>query len=247
MKFWAGNPQGSSGFQRTAGILAVIALPLAFASNLLLLMPFGFDLEAASDPVEALNLEADQSSMLRWGLILDLFGYYLLLLPLTLALRQWTRRETSQWMALATVCGIAYLMIGAIGAAGLAAVVPSLIDHYGLATSEVRSAIEVGYVLINDFVVQGLWNTLEVLLLGVWAGWVGAVMLRERRGLGLVSFALAAAAVLDGTGHIFALAAVSDVALSAYLLLAPTWALWLGLAMISDSPVTVKAKTSGAG
>jgi hypothetical protein len=81
MKFSAGNPQGSSAFQRTAGILAVIALPLAFASNLLLLMPFGFDLEAAFDPVEALNLRADQSSMLRWGLILDLFGYYLLLLP----------------------------------------------------------------------------------------------------------------------------------------------------------------------
>jgi hypothetical protein len=247
MKLLAGDPQSSSAFQRTAGILAVIALPLAFASNLLLLMPFDLDLAAASDPVEALNLRADQSAMLRWGLILDLFGYYLLLLPLTLALRQWTRRETSQWMALATICGIAYVMIGAIGAAGLAAVVPTLIDQHGLATSEVRSAIEVGFVLINDFVVQGLWNTLEVLLLGVWAGVVGAVMLRERRGLAFVSLALAAAAVLDGTAHIFALSAVSDVALSAYLLLAPTWALWLGLAIIRDSPVTVKAKGPGVG
>ena len=82
--------------------------------------------------------------MLRWGLILDLFGYYLLLLPLTLVLRRWTRRETSQWMALATVCGVAYLMIGAIGAAGLAAVVHTLIDRYGLGTAEVRTAVEVG-------------------------------------------------------------------------------------------------------
>lgn len=184
--------------------------------------------------------------MLRWGLIFDLFGYYLLLLPLTLALRQWTR-ATSLWMALATVCGVAYLMIGAMGAAGLAAAVPPLIDQYGLATSEMRSAIEVGYVLINDFVVKGFWNTLEVLLLGVWAGVVGALILRERRGLALVSFALAAAAILHGAAHILALSPVSDVALSAYLLLAPTWALCLGLALIRDSPLTVKAKESGAG
>ena len=210
----AGASSDSSAFRRLAGFLAVIAFPLAFASNLLLLMPFGFDLEAASDPMEVLALGADHGAMLRWGLILDLFGYYLLLLPLTLVLRRWTRRETSQWMALATVCGIAYLMIGAIGAAGLAAAVPTLIDQYGLATAEVRSAIEVGFVLVNDFVVQGLWNTLEVLPLGVWTGAVGTVLLHERRGLALLSFTLAAAAVLDGTAHILGVSLMADVALA---------------------------------
>jgi hypothetical protein len=53
-----GDPQRSAAFRRMAGVLAVIALPLAFASNLLLLIPFGFDLAAASDPVEAFNLES---------------------------------------------------------------------------------------------------------------------------------------------------------------------------------------------
>jgi hypothetical protein len=193
--------------------------------------------------MEVLALSADHGAMLRWGLILDLFGYYLLLLPLTLVLRRWTRRETSQWMALATVCGVAYLMIGAIGAAGLAATVPKLIEQHGHATAEMRSAVAVGFVLINDFVIQGLWNTLEVLLLGVWTAVVGAVLVQERRGLAVMSFTVAGAAFLDGTAHIVGVSLIADAALAAYLLLAPTWALWLGLAVIHDSQMTAKTKS----
>src|ERR1041385_1308043 len=95
-----------------------------------------------SNPTAILSVDINGARLLRWGLILDMFGYYLPLLPAVLLIQQWFRGISLDWIRFYTVCGIGYILIGATGAAILAAIQIPLIDAYTQASGEQHYVLE---------------------------------------------------------------------------------------------------------
>src|SRR5438445_7606206 len=122
-------------FQRPAAITSILATLLALGSIGFQAVVLGVNVDPSSNPGSLLGIGANGANLFRWGLILDIFGYYLLLAPLALLL--WSRLQPKgmSLVTLYTFCGLAYILVGATGADTLAAVGPPLIAGYGHASA----------------------------------------------------------------------------------------------------------------
>ena len=121
-------------FQRFAALAAIISFPLALGSIVLSGMALDFNMEASTNPALLLSVGADGASLSRWGMILDMLGYYLPLLPVALFLWRWLGSRDPDWVIFYTSCCLGYILIGAIGAVILAAIQPPLINAYAQAS-----------------------------------------------------------------------------------------------------------------
>ena len=63
-------------------------------------------------------------------MVLDIFGYYLPIVPLVLLVRSSLLDRSPNWVDLFALCLLAYCFIGAIGGAELATALPTLIREY---------------------------------------------------------------------------------------------------------------------
>jgi len=220
-------------FQRFAALAAIISFPLALGSIVLSGMAIDFNfMDAATNPVLALSVGADGASLLRWGMILDMFSSYLPLLPVALFLWRWLGSRNPDWVLFYTSCGLGYILIGAIGAAILAAVLPPLISAYTQASVEQRPVLETVFSAIGNMVYGGMWNILGVLLAGIWFLGIGLLLRDERRLFSIFSIILGISALLDSFGNMFSVETLASISLYIYLLLAPVWALWLGIDLL---------------
>src|SRR5436190_19895523 len=104
-------------FQRLAAATSILAMLLACGSIGLQAVVLGVNTDPFSNPTSLLGTGANGASLFRWGMVLDMFGYYLLLAPL--ALLVWSRLQPNgmNLITLYTFCGLAYILIAAIGAA----------------------------------------------------------------------------------------------------------------------------------
>lgn len=218
-------------FRVVAGWCAILSAPLAFTCLYLFLRAMAFDVAALSDPSGVAALGASAAPALYWSMICDLFGYYLLLTPLTLYLRQGLRAQAPRWVDLATLGGFGYIFIGAIGAAILAVTVPPLLEtHASLSTQEQSaSALLIGTLL--RLVQDGLWG-LEGPLAGTWWLVTGWLLRRERPLLGVVTMVLGAAMWASYGGALLGLNDLAGLGLLVYLVGAPLWALWSGVSIL---------------
>ncbi len=157
-----------------------------------------------------------------------MLGYYLLLLPLAFYLHGYLQARTP-WAGLLTFCGLAYILIGAIGAAVLAAVWPQQMQQYLTADATQQAVLQREAENITWIVYGGLWNVLEVLLAGVWWLSAGRMLRHEHKALATVTQVLGIASILDGLGNMFGLGAVAELGLNLYLILAIGWAAWAGV------------------
>lgn len=142
-------------FQRFAALAAIISFPLALGSIVVSVMAVHFNMDASTNLafwLSWLSVGADGARLLRWGLILDMFSYYLPLLPVALFLWRWLRSRNPDWVLFYTSCGLGYILIGAIGAVILAAVHPPLINAYAQASVEQRPVIETVFSAIGNIV-----------------------------------------------------------------------------------------------
>jgi hypothetical protein len=225
-------------FERVAGWTAVAAGLCAVGTSVLLAMVPGAD----SGDLGAL-LYGGSTGLLRWSMLLDLLGFYLL--PAPLALLLWARyRSDELGMAeLATLSGIAYMLIGAIGATVLAAVAPGLSAAYASADAPQQASIALVSSALVDGVVGGIWNILEMPLAGIWWLWLGLALWPERRVLGATTLTLGACSFIDGVLTALGLDTIATPFLSAYLFLMPVWALWWGILLLRGDarqrPVTL--------
>ena len=219
-------------FQRFAALAAIISFPLALGSIVLTGMSMDFNMDASTNPALLLSVGADGARLLGWGLILDMFSYYLPLLPVALFLLHWLSPKSPNWVRFYTFCGVGYILIGAIGATILAATYPPLIRAYGQASAPQQVVLETIFGTITDLVYGGLWNILEVLLAGVWFIGIGLLLRGERRLFSVVSIILGISALLDSLGFILGIEGVSSLGLNIYLVLAPIWTLWLGIDLL---------------
>jgi hypothetical protein len=221
-----------SSFQRFAASTAIASFVVAIASGVAQGIPTNFSMDVMTDTTLMLSLGADGANLLRWGMILDMLGYYLMLLPLALFLQRWLGPKSPDWVRFFTICGLGYIFIGAIGAVTLAAVHPPLILAYPDATMEGRAALETVFEATWNMVFGGLWNILEELLVAVWFFGVGWLLRAERRVFAIVSMILGVAAGLDSLGMILNVETIHLLGLYVYGILAPIWALWLGIDLL---------------
>ena len=219
-------------FQRFAALAAIISFPLALGSIVLSGMALGFNMEASTNPALLLSVGADGASLSRWGMILDMLGYYLPLLPVALFLWRWLGPRDPDWVRFYTFCGLGYILIGAIGAAILAAVHPPLISAYAQASVEQRPVLETVFSAVWNMVYGGMWNILEVLLAGIWFLGIGSLLWDERRLFSIFSIILGISALLDSLGFILGIEALALLGVAIYVLLAPFWTLWLGIDLL---------------
>jgi hypothetical protein len=219
-------------FQRWAAISAIVSAPLALASIVAPLPAVGWDMDVFSDPVSILRRGEQVVGALRMSLLLDLFGYYLLIAPVVLVLPAWAKRRGALATRLFAGALVVYVLLGAAGAAVLAGASPRLLRAYGTAPPEQRAVIEGLYNLLWDAIYGGIWNILEVLVAGIgWLG-LGLVLRRERRFVGWWTIVLGLCCLLDATGNILGVTALGEVGLYAYLLLAPLWAAIVGISLL---------------
>jgi hypothetical protein len=101
-----------------SGLLALDCLVLG-------LMATQYDSEAFVNPAKLLDMPNVNTQQIRWFMITDMLGYYLLLLPAVLYAHRKLEEKTA-WASLFTSLGFAYVLIGAIGASALAVLWPSL-------------------------------------------------------------------------------------------------------------------------
>jgi hypothetical protein len=234
-------------FQRFAAITGIFCFFTAMTSNVLQGIPVNFRSEFPLNPVMFLVVGPDGASLLRWGLILDMLGYYLPLLPLAIFVQAWLKPKSPLWVRFYTICGLGYILICAVGAVALAAVLPPFIGAYAEATADQRPTIEAIFGAIWNIVYGGLWNILGELLAGIWFLGVGLLLRRERRIFGIVTMILGVSALLDSLGTSLGVEAIALTGLSVYLILVPIWGLWLGIDLMRN-PVQLQAlQETGAG
>ena len=220
-------------FQRFAALAAIISFPLALGSIVLpgIAIDFKF-IDASTNPVLTLSVGADGARLLRWGLILDMLSYYLPLLPVALFLWRWLGPRNPDWALFYTSCGLGYILIGAIGAAILAAVLLPLISAYTQASVEQRPVLETVFSAIGNMVYGGMWAILDPLLVGIWFLGIGLLLQGERRLFSIFSIVLGISALLSSLGVILGIEAIAFFLGVIYGLLAPVWALWLGIDLL---------------
>jgi hypothetical protein len=213
--------------QRLIGMLTILSGIIALGSMMIGLLAADFNFEAFSNPIVLLDMTGNAPLLIKWFMLLDMFGYYLLLLPVIWFLHGQLSTKTS-WAMLITSAGFAYVVIGAIGAAALAVAWPSFMTHYQDAAPANKEAYRAAFLLSNDMVVKGMWNTLEVWLAGVW--WLGVgVHVIKSRALKVTTIILGVGCVMDGLGEAIGSPAIAELGLNIYLLLAIIWAVWMGI------------------
>jgi hypothetical protein len=226
-------------FQRFAALAAIISFPLTIGSIVLSGMALDFNMEAATNPALLLSVGADGANLSRWGMILDMLGYYLPLLPVALFLWRWLGSRDPDWVLFYTSCGLGYILIGAIGAVILAAVHPPLINAYAQASVEQRPALETVFSAVWNMVYGGMWNILGELLAGTWFLRIGLLLRSERRLFSIFSIILGSSALLDSLGMILGIEAIALLGVSIFVFLAPVWTLWIGIDLLRK-PVQIQ-------
>lgn len=218
--------------KKIIGVLTILSGVLALGCMVVGLLATQFNSEAFANPVMLLEMPGVNPEYIRWFMLLDMFGYYLLLLPVLWYLHRKIELKTA-WASCISSAGFGYVIIGAIGAAALAVVWPTLMVNYGLASSETKEIYKANFLLANDFVAKGMWNTLEVFLCGVW--WLGIAMFAtESRALKITTILLSTFCFVDGTGELLGLPIVAEIGLNGYLILAIVWPVWLGVNMLRN-------------
>ena len=210
-------------FQRLAAGITILAVISYIISVVLVLavMNFGFNVDAFSGAM--ISMGSRGASLLRWAMIFDVFGSYLLWTPLALYFWSWLKLKGPNRVTLYTFCGLAYILIGSMGAIVLSAVLPPLINDYAQASGSQRDTLQVVFNGFLNAVFLGLWNPLEVFLLGIWLVGLGPLIQDERRGLGIITRLLGLSALIDSIGRFLDIQTIFFIGTSGLFLLVPVW------------------------
>ncbi len=150
---------------RAAIAIAVAAVGLEVAAVVMYAAAAGAYGSLSVDPSKLLASGPSGASLIRWGSLIDLFGY-LCLAPLVLFFR--ARYSAAPYVDLFTAAGLAVVVIGSIGAASMATAAPPLITGYATSTAAQKAALLPAFATLYRVVVLGMWQTLETIPATVW-------------------------------------------------------------------------------
>lgn len=219
-------------FQRLAAIAAILSAPLAWGSLFVGLSGVNYDFDVFSDANLLIKAGEGAAALIRWSLYMNLFGNYLLLLPLVIFLWYWFRSENQLHTSLYSVAGLIYVLLGAIGAAILAAVWPKLIAEYAQAAATQQETLLVVFKAVTGIAQDGIQGVVQNIPAALWFCGMGRLLISKRRGLGLFTVILGIFLLLNGLGSILNIEMLTLIGLTANVLLAPLWALWIGIDLL---------------
>jgi hypothetical protein len=206
-----------------------IALTVATVLNVVTLFAsVGNDANALfSDPTPLLLIGSTGANWFHWSMAFDLFGY-LSFVPIAVLGYKWFRAKGPSLVLVYSICGVLYSLIGSIGAISLGVVVPTLAREYPNATPGQQEAMQVIINVFYRMIVRGLWNPLEILLLGIWFLGIGSFLRSERTALGVLTLIIGGFAMLDALGWIVQVELIFRVGVFGISLLI-AWGAWLGV------------------
>lgn len=220
------------GQQRNIGAISILSGILALACILSSVVAANYNMDAMADPLLILSTPGTSADAARWSMILDMFGYYLLLLPVIYLLHDWMRTR-SAWSNLITFCGLAYVLIGGIGASVLAVGWPKIMAAYPLATAAEQQVLKANFSLLNDMVYGSMWNLLEMLFAAAWWGFTGYLLLKSRyKAMGWLTIVTGISCLGDSISGILQTAWLHELTLNLYLVLAIVWAFVMGIFLV---------------
>ena len=222
-----------SDYRFAVGAISILSGLLALACIITGAMAVQYNFDAFSDPVLTLNY-AHNYELAKWFNLLDLFGYYLLLLPLVFYFHK-QYKYSSPWTMLITFCGLAYVFTGALGASILTAVWPDMMKDYLVASADDKPMIIGLFKTTTLVVTKGMWNILEVLFATIWWIGLGRMILREHKITGIVTILAGVATLLDAAGNMINVSVLADIGLNMYLLLGIIWPVLTGIILIKQS------------
>jgi hypothetical protein len=229
---------GNETLARVAGVTALAAAAAQIGDFVVIIVVGREGLsQVFTDPLSLLRAGPRAAMALHWSALLSMLGYELLLAPLMLHL--WVRLRPAsgdnKGMAdLYTACGLAYIIIAAMGAAMMAVVHPYLMGAYAGASPPRREAIEVTLMAFHNAIAYGLWNSLQTIPVGVWLLGMGSLLVRKQKALGAFTMILGALALL-----IWVTAALDlrDVPyLTFWAILLTIWTIWAGISALRGQP-----------
>ena len=224
--------------QPIIALVAVAMIALEIVASVMFLALYDFDIGVlAADPAALPARGPEVASLLRWGAVIDMLGY-LALAPIVVYLHgRLTTTASGQgqrsWVVdLLTSAALAWVLVGAIGAALWASAGPPLLEASGPG-SDSAEATRVAFSALANAVNVGLWGTLEWLLLPVWLIGVGWLVRAEGRSFGWLAILAGAGGLAYGVRTGLSgrppvdLASPLDVLTLAGFGLFFAWALWL--------------------
>ena len=215
--------------QKKIGVITIISGLLALACMYATLLAVNFNDKALADPLLILTNHQVNIPAARWSMIFDMFGYYLLLLPVIYLFHEWSK-DKSAWGNLLTFCGLAYVLIGSIGASILAVVWPRIISAYAMASPSQQEILKADFSLVNDIVYNGMWNLLEVAFAASWWTSLGFIMLKfEYKFIGWLTILTGISCLGDTFSGLLQINWLHELSLNLYLLFAILWALTIGI------------------
>lgn len=220
--------KNETSFYKFAGITAILSCLIALTSILLIFSAFNWDFETAFTPAKAIAFQPDPSNLLRWGWILDIFGYYLPLVPLVLALHHHLAEKSPLRSQMFAFFGLGYMTVGALGAAMLAGATAPLFEAFQAGDATQKAAATLVFSNLNNEILNGVWNIFSMLMAAIWWLGIGWLMCSQHKWLARFTLILGVFCLLDVFGNIFQVEILSSIGLNFYLLAAPIWAAWVG-------------------
>jgi hypothetical protein len=216
---------------RTAGIAALLVSIIAgITSTLLFLAAFQFRLDWFQEPTRILAAGAASAELLRWGSVLDLFGYYLPTAVLAYVLWRQLRPRNPLIADLSTLAGFGYALAGGAGAAVLAVFGPMLMLAYTEATTTDQVVITAQFATLMQVVMRSIWQFLDGILIGVWWLGIGLLLRPDRPRLSVLSLVLAAGAAVGAFVNLVGLSLIRDVLLGVLFIMWAAW--WVSLLVV---------------
>lgn len=220
---------------RTAAISTLVAVATGAVSGVLFLAAGDFRTETLLEPRQLLDAGPSTASLLRWGALTDMFGYYLLFVPLFLAVGAELRRTRGPLVDLFTVGALMYVVIGSLAAVVLATAAPPLLEAHQEAGPEAGRGLALAFTTLVDSVYKGAWQTLQVIPLAVWLIGTGVFLGRRRRSLGAIGVAAGVAGLAWSTLRMVQVDLVGAAAVGFFMLLGVLFAVyvvWLALLLL---------------
>ncbi|OFX38636.1 MAG: hypothetical protein A2X05_14900 [Bacteroidetes bacterium GWE2_41_25] len=224
----------SNQFRSTVGWITILSGIVGFISYFLVAGSVNFNFDFFSNPVLIFSIPDVNIGMLRWSMIADIFGYYLLLLPALYFIHEWLRDKTA-WRNLITFCGTSYILVGAVGASILSVTWTTFLTKFPISTPEQQETIKLLFESFSLMVGNGMWNLFDTIVCGVWMVSIGIFIKREKSFFGWFTIIVGVISLFDGLGNILEIKAMADIAVNLYLILAPAWAIFLGVSIVNKS------------
>lgn len=234
---WAAPGRVFAGRQRAVAMVALGAVILQAVAGTAFALVYGLDVSATTDVTTLVKRGAGTADFFRWALLVDMLSY-LAVAPVVLHLHgrlrvaAGTSEDRSWLLRVATVAGVSFSIVGAIGGALAVSFGPPLIE-LARAGGPSAEAAQVTFTALTSAVYVGLWGPLDWLLVGIWVAFVSWFVRNEGRafanlgmltGVGATAYAVRVG--LTGRSPTESLEPIDFVVLGA-LGLFVAWEVWL--------------------